>query len=483
MKIKGHTKIELFNAETGELEQVVEENNMVTSAVQKLLNLPVEFVSCNTSIKTILDNTLPISTNAMGGVLLFSNKKEENSNLIYANGEGAVGHAGRVYSGTNPCTGTLNETECRTLSNGYRLVWDFATDRANGTIACVCLTSRTGGYIGLNEYWDPTADNYNPKITNFYNFDNDLSRPLYNLPKDIPTSKFGGIRGIVAKDTIVSLSNPSTTTFRLSYYKILNTEKIELNWGDCGSSASSPYKTQDISITNPGDYTSYTDSDGFIRCIGYGYQEQEDKIHYDIWFNCNRINALTGTVDLDKKILINVQSFPDDFYIKRFANAGIGSSNFYYKYNGYKPFCLMNNFIIAWFQLGTSSYCLATVDFNGNFIKKFDLTSDYDDRKWERLYDLKREAHFLQNNQCIAEDGDIIRLGYWQDNISNMDNMQIYTYTDIYPYFISHYNYYNAPKLYLNKDFTYSATINNLATPVTKTSAQTMKITYDLIES
>ena len=90
MKIKGHTKIELFNAETGELEQVVEENNMVTSAVQKLLNLPVEFVSCNTSIKTILDNTLPISTNAMGGVLLFSNKKEENSNLIYANGEGAV---------------------------------------------------------------------------------------------------------------------------------------------------------------------------------------------------------------------------------------------------------------------------------------------------------------------------------------------------------------------------------------------------------
>ena len=26
MKIKGHTKIELFNAETGELEQVVEEN-------------------------------------------------------------------------------------------------------------------------------------------------------------------------------------------------------------------------------------------------------------------------------------------------------------------------------------------------------------------------------------------------------------------------------------------------------------------------
>ena len=60
------------------------------------------------------------------------------------------------------------------------------------------------------------------------------------------------------------MSNPSTTTFRLSYYKILNTEKIELNWGDCGSSASSPYKTQDISITNPGDYTSYTDSDGFI---------------------------------------------------------------------------------------------------------------------------------------------------------------------------------------------------------------------------
>ena len=95
---------------------------------------------------------------------------------------------------------------------------------------------------------------------------------------------------------------------------------------------------------------------------------------------------------------------------------------------------------------------------------------------------MKRKAHFLQNNQCITEDGDIIRLGYWQDNISNMDNMQIYTYTDIYPYFISHYNY-NAPKLYLNKDFTYLATINNLATPVTKTSAQTMKITYDLIES
>lgn len=64
--------------------------------------------------------------------------------------------------------GTYNENESGIIENGkgYRHVWDFGTDKSNGEISCICLTTKrrimpaakccgTNGYH--NTFWELSA--------------------------------------------------------------------------------------------------------------------------------------------------------------------------------------------------------------------------------------------------------------------------------------------------------------------------------------
>ena len=84
MALKGHTKIQLFDAKTGELVQETNDDNMVTNAVSRLINPPLDFLVGDVSLNAVLSKTLPIQTVGMGGVMVFSNKIEENANHILA---------------------------------------------------------------------------------------------------------------------------------------------------------------------------------------------------------------------------------------------------------------------------------------------------------------------------------------------------------------------------------------------------------------
>lgn len=54
--IKGHTKIELFNAETGKIEKTYEKDNLVTNAVQYLI------AAQNMMGKVMNQSVFPIAT-------------------------------------------------------------------------------------------------------------------------------------------------------------------------------------------------------------------------------------------------------------------------------------------------------------------------------------------------------------------------------------------------------------------------------------
>lgn len=61
-------------------------------------------------------------------------------------------HAGQTAPATgdtNLKRGTPNLTESGPLTNGYRRVWDWSTDRALGPIGSACLTHSLNGYNGL----------------------------------------------------------------------------------------------------------------------------------------------------------------------------------------------------------------------------------------------------------------------------------------------------------------------------------------------
>lgn len=84
------------------------------------------------------------------GLLLFENEIDEDADNIWPRkGNKMVGQATiSSYSGSNARAGSYNTTESGPVENGYRYVWDFTTSQANGQISCACLTTPWGAIAG-----------------------------------------------------------------------------------------------------------------------------------------------------------------------------------------------------------------------------------------------------------------------------------------------------------------------------------------------
>lgn len=153
LQLHGKTKIELFDAANGAkiYEQIDE--NMVTNALQHLVNLPAELtVMDNVSNRNCLPALyMPFLSKALSGLWVFSKQLTENEEYISpstADVKALTGYAGGEYSGSNSKRGSLNLNESGAIDKGYRYVWDFATDKANGTVSCVSLVPRVQGNLG-----------------------------------------------------------------------------------------------------------------------------------------------------------------------------------------------------------------------------------------------------------------------------------------------------------------------------------------------
>ena len=162
MALKGTTKIQLFDAKTGELTDEIVKENMITNAVPNILNPSLQMFMGNKStdydakcdIANFLRRCSPIGKHLFGGVLVFSEPLAEDVDHIIpsiSERNSIVGYAGRFESVIgNKYKGSYNETESMELENGFTHVWDFSTEQANGEIAAVALTSAMGGDCG----WD-----------------------------------------------------------------------------------------------------------------------------------------------------------------------------------------------------------------------------------------------------------------------------------------------------------------------------------------
>lgn len=94
-----------------------------------------------------------------GLILLDSPMTEDVNNFLPVEDVFSVGCASDIaYSGKNVMSGGYNVAESGALENGYKHVWDFGTSQANGQIACACLTTREGGFAGGGTY--PYDSNY-----------------------------------------------------------------------------------------------------------------------------------------------------------------------------------------------------------------------------------------------------------------------------------------------------------------------------------
>ena len=147
-KIKGHMRIELTKAATGE-KKIIEHDNIFQSALLTAY-LRSFGVANNNPFANSTFRGRPLWRNLCGGIFLFRDEIQAPAkympagNLMVANGAYGVTNNG------NPSElGSYNSIESSTSgANSISFVYDWGTSQGNGTISCVCLTTETGGYIG-----------------------------------------------------------------------------------------------------------------------------------------------------------------------------------------------------------------------------------------------------------------------------------------------------------------------------------------------
>lgn len=253
MPIHGHTKIELTNQTTGEVE-TIEKDNIVTNAVSQIFNAfngmaLLREANANGEYGSTSDKSWELLESLYGGILLYDTALGSDPDTLFAPPEANLVGSGVpkvLNNGKGLQRGSFNTTESKTdLENGVvTFVYDFATSQANGTIASVCLTSRYGGFFGESETALPAADGSN--TSSYYNSalfgqetifpnapgQNDrhlYGRPLYADPEN-DEMVFGAIsnnklvlRYATALTTEIDLFNPINTT------RVKKTEERDLS--------------------------------------------------------------------------------------------------------------------------------------------------------------------------------------------------------------------------------------------------------------
>lgn len=153
--LKGKSTIELFDGITGKKKEEHTDENLVTNAITNLLDLRNDLLARGVAVHSILERVTPLYPHYLRGILLWDSVLDNNRELIIPPpGIKCVGHAGGNYGGPNPLRGCLNENETEVNGNTIKMVWDFATDKAEATIRSVSLTSVLGGDRGWMTPWE-----------------------------------------------------------------------------------------------------------------------------------------------------------------------------------------------------------------------------------------------------------------------------------------------------------------------------------------
>ena len=144
----GKATLILTDKDTGRVVERREEQNMVTNALNSIFSLPPTLAYPSGS-RHIFNGYLPMYNHLLKGLVLFGETLPENVYGYMPDGKYSIlATAGDAYSGADAMRGSFNENQSCEIENGYRFVWDFAPEKAVGTIKCLALSHRYTGNRG-----------------------------------------------------------------------------------------------------------------------------------------------------------------------------------------------------------------------------------------------------------------------------------------------------------------------------------------------
>lgn len=565
MALHGHTKIELTNVNTGEVE-TYEDDNLVTNVIAEMLSpmgLGGNDIYNNLYVNnTNKDKPMEQLRSFTNGLLLFDIPLPEDPNQFFPlPGTKMTGMGSAVtYTGNNKYVGSYNNDESGFFNNyhGYKHVWDFSTHQGNGEISAACLTTAAGGKIGTGSYpyvsdyrtntYDIKAnsttyeqvyasnskkitfdnDAWNEKIV-YFDGDNDIIITISAPDGYFPQYNYG-----YKKNTI--FKNDYKITFNLYHYPSF-TNKFSIfdyyheesdSYTNCSLRLIKQIEIQlselDSILTNSMKENAASNSKAYIFCWGVsadnGYIYISFKPSSDIGkytakrsISPNEIYTYIWKINIEDFSyeyfnIINTTGKVLDLYAREiFRETSFGNSD----PEKYKSYYITNNNILIF----GGSYGSFIIDFSNPLEAKeiFWGDSEEDENKCKitGMHDL-----FYWNGYFISS-GNFYNEGSYLDNgayysliidpeaktikylnlslayaggpgtsISNNPFSRTFFYNLFFKnknsFKIIRVNNYNGIEINQFLLPNLLITINNLPTTLTKTEAQTMKVTYTIVE-
>lgn len=471
--LKGKTTFELTDVNTGEVE-VIEDSNMITNGLQEFLRTYGYFGCDILSGDTVRANSLWV--NFLGGLFLFDTALDEDvNNTFMPAGVKMIGNGSKDVSNSGAVTelGSYNATESGLQSDGsIKFVYDFSTQQANGNIACACLTSTVGGYIGMgndsNRYYN---DSY---VLDAYRSD---SNHYCYSGIDGATNGASYMLYPVYSENAIYFTNPYNIIYSSDYSsqhwsvtKKIQILKVRAGFTSVGIKASRDLRnivaTYDVDI--PQDILDYMGTS-----TNYIYVSRDSERNAYVIFNKSsryQINAgeFCWIMKIDKNMNATSYKFTNNVgkTLKLNDNRYItfdGDYLWIYSYNS--PYYLYG------IKYSDSTQIIETGVINeSNIISLYtigkNLIGVYSDYNCPIVYDVVNRTHRQPN-------------GYLGGAVNNV----LIPFADKNGVYLRAYTPTTPNYLYVMKDPRYLATINNLSEPVVKTASKTMKVTYTITEA
>lgn len=441
--LKGHTKIELTNVHTGEKE-VVEKHNLITNNLKRYFEKQALFNGLARGKSAMC----PLYNNGMGGMVLLSDAITEDADafhIFYSSADILTGCAhNAVNTGTDTKIGSRNLSESKVLDNGYKFVWDFGTQQANGVISTVALTNNAVCKRSETVFAYPQAFGsveFNKEASDLWEYLTD-----YDFEQNIAT---------------VIMVVDSSTVKVIKYKFDLSTVHL-LDYGYDSILAISQLKLSETivpsSLTlNPAGFWL----DGFDGYYYYIYVQaynaqyiarmSKDTLQIDTSYGLTEINLELGS-----------STYTERQYISKYCAIANG---YLYTPGGYN----VN------YQKVNLSDLSEIVKITGTDKVSFSVECASDGK-----------LIYIGGNVLFPDDtyihycysSDYLYTGFWAGNRSENGQPKI---------IMSKYGeclYVNSSRYYATFGYCMNnlCTINNLETPVTKTADKTMKITYTITE-
>ncbi len=488
--MKGHTKIELTDVNTGKVE-VIEQDNMVTSAIEKELLRSNGIMPCGITAKAYTSHLKFDYIHALfGGIFLFSNtlSTDKDDYLIpFDNEMTGFSYYNVTNSGPNLQLGSYSDSESGLQDDGsFKWVYNFDTTQANGQISAIALTPYISGILsaGIKE-GNYVSDKY-PSVFQSFTFNSYCA--MYEQSIDYGLNMrimYNGIP-VYIDDDYVYLVDFTNFYYTNANYFGKNGRKINIAKYASKLGKIQPFDKYNSNYNMIEEFTVDLPENFTFPNVQYILFD----IHDDgtFYFISHSSRYLTGNVQVVKIDVINKTSDLYTFSTPSNKYLVLESSSSYVQDVPSRLFriSIYNNKFVSFILLGQSTNYVANLyihDFvtgEDTIIETYPFTGTKSDYYCTKLYNKKYlivqgSTNLYEWFTLDLETKKLVRLN---------TNKNYFSYRDLKFGDRSFYYETGGSKLYADIYITspcqFLSTKNNLEKPVTKTSSQSMKVTYTL---